>query len=225
MSRPRLTRVVKRDDLDVTIRLTVDDLFRIKGFTAIIPVNTSFKHDHVDGGAVLIQYRDKYYPEVAAFDRQLQASLLNEPTPNIVDIGTAQRKEYPIGTVVRLETPEAPFRSAYLIATAKLNEYNRAIPDRSDLQTGLKAIWSYIALRGRKEPLVIPIVGSGRHRITANRLELLDDIVTSFLAAVERNKFTEQLTIVIHPSAFLRNAYSMDEMEEYIRFRCKFGVD
>lgn len=221
MSRPRLTRTVKLKDKDITLRITVDDMFRRKGAAAIIPTNTLFKHDHLDAGSIQVQYRDKYFSSLSAFDAQLQRQLVNEPHL-VVSFNREQVKEYPIGTVIRLESSANLPRTAYLVATAELNEYGRAKPNRSQLQEGLKSLWSYIACRGRKEPLIIPIMGSGRHRINVNRYELLHDLVQSFMLSVRDNKFTEELTIVIHPESFIRNQYSLDEIEEYLRYVGKF---
>ncbi|GIP34248.1 macro domain-containing protein [Paenibacillus sp. J2TS4] len=222
MSRPRLTRKVRLKDTDVTIKIVVDDLFRRKGSTVIIPVNTFFKHDDIDDKAILMQYRNLFYSNHIEFDSQLKEQLKDEPYTQGVLQGE-QVNSYSPGTVVRLQTTHRRIKAAYLVATAELNEHGRAKPNRSLLQFALHELWNRIAERGRKELLAIPIIGSGRGRINVTRYELIYDIVHSFLQAIKDNKFTEELTIIIHPRAFIQNEYSLDEIEEYLRFVSKFN--
>lgn len=223
MSRPRLTRRVKLKDKDITIKLTVDDMFRRKHATLIIPVNTMFHHHDVEEQAIQIQYRYKFFESTSAFENKLQAQLQNEPYQLVTCHGVEVRK-YPAGTVARIETPDKKIKSAYLVATADLNEYGRAVPDRRLKQMALVALWKFIAERGRKEPLIIPIIGSGRGRINVTRIELIHDIIVTFLEAVKDCKFTEELTIVIYPKAFIQHEYSLDEIEEYLRYVAKYVV-
>jgi len=42
MSRPRLTRRVKLHDKDITLQITVHDIFRVGGGTVIVPSNVLF---------------------------------------------------------------------------------------------------------------------------------------------------------------------------------------
>ncbi|WP_028610709.1 macro domain-containing protein [Paenibacillus harenae] len=223
LSRPRLTRTVRLKDKDVAIHIKVDDIFRQKGCVAIIPANNWFKMDHVSEASVQVQYRDRFFGSEAEFNRLAESRLANEPHVRGSYNGEPV-KEYALGTVIRLEPPSRSIKAAYLVATARLNPFGRAIPSRDDLRNGLIAAWGYIAARGGREPLVIPIMGSGRHRINLNRFELMHDIVQSFVQAVDHNKFTEELTIVIHPDSFIRHQYSLNEMEEYLNYVCKFGA-
>lgn len=221
MSRPRLIRKVRLKDMDVTIKIVVDDLFRRKGSAVIVPVNTYFKLDDIDDKAIVIQYRNVFYSNHIEFDRQLREQLKDEPCTQGVLQGE-QVNSYSPGTVARLQTTHRRIKAAYIVATAELNEHGRAKPDRFLLQLALHELWKRIAERGRKEPLAIPVIGSGRGRINVTRYELIHDITYSFLQAIKDNKFTEELTIVIHPRAFIQNEYSLDEMEEYLRFVSKF---
>jgi len=223
MSRPRLTRTVKLQDKDITLQITVHDVFRVGGGTVIVPSNVLFKHDHLDEGAVQAQLRNQFYENPAAFELVLENALKHEPNEMITLQGNQVRK-YPIGTVTRLDLKSAKVKGVYVVATAELNEYGRAIPNREQFRTALNALWEYISKRGRKEHLIIPVIGSGRNRLNVNRYELIHDIVNTFMLAVESCKFSEKLTIVIHPDAFMRNRYDLEEMEEYLRYVSKFEV-
>lgn len=222
-SRPRLTRTIKIKDRDITLRITVDDMFRKKGVTTIIPVNVCFQHEYIDEKSVQVQYRNRHFAEILEFDRRLQIELDNIPYTEIM-IRSKLVKQYAIGTVVRIETPNHKQKSAYLVATAELNEYGKALPNHDKMIESLDKLWEFIGAKGSKESLILPVVGSGRNRLIANRYELIYDIVKSFLKAVKHNKFTEELTIVIHPDAFLRNKYSLDDIEEFLRYVSKFEV-
>jgi hypothetical protein len=223
MSRPRLTRTVKLQDKDITLQITVNDLFKVGRGTVIVPSNSLFKHDHLDEGAIQVQLRRKFYDDPATFDEQLLNALRQESYEMVIFQGN-EVKKYPIGTVARLELGQGKVRAAYMVATAELNEHGRAIPNRDQLRFALNELWEYIGKRGSKEPLIIPVIGSGRHRLNVNRFELIRDIVQTFFVAIENCKFTEKLTIVIHPDAFLRNRYDLEEMEEYLRYVSKFEV-
>lgn len=221
MSRPRLTRTVKLPDKDITLQITVHDLFQVGGGAVIVPSNCLFKHDHLDEGAILAQLQSKFFNHAAAFDSALEKALKDEPYETIPFQGEQARK-YPLGTVARLGLESAKVKGAYVAATAELNEYGRAVPSREQYRTALHALWAYIGKRGRKEQIIIPVIGSGRNRLNVNRFELIHDIVSTFLQAVEDCKFSERLTIVIHPDAFIRNRYDLEEMEEYLRYVSKF---
>ncbi|KJD42303.1 macro domain-containing protein [Paenibacillus terrae] len=222
LSRPRLTRTVRLKDKDITITIKVDDMFRQKGSVAIIPTNVWFKLDHVPEASSQVQYKKKFFSNEAEFNSQLESQLIDKQ--HVMSMFNNQPiKEFPIGTVIRIETPTKKMKAAYMVVTAKLNSHGRGIPSHDDLKQGLAFVWEYISTSGAREPLVIPIMGSGRHRINVNRFELMHDIVESFLQAIHHNKFTEELTLVIHPDSFLRHEYSLDDMEEYLRYMCKFG--
>ncbi|MGG1659060.1 macro domain-containing protein [Brevibacillus sp. NRS-1366] len=223
MSRPRLTRTVKLPDKDITLRITVHDIFKVGDGAVIIPSNCLFKHDHLDEGAILAQLQSRFYNNSKAFDLALENALKHEPHETVPLQGD-QVMSYPVGTVARLELQSAKVKGAYVVATAELNEHGRAIPNREQFRYALQALWEYIGKRGRKEHLIIPVMGSGRNRLNVNRFELIHDIVNTFMRAVEDCKFSERLTIVIHPDAFMRNRYDLDEMEEYLRYVSKFEV-
>ena len=221
--RPRLSRKVWLKDQDVSINLVVDNMFNRREATVIIPVNTLFLHEHVDDKAIQIQYRNKFFEDIVSFERILQDQLQNEPH-QIITYKNKQIRKYPAGTVVRIETPKQKIKAAYLVATADLNEHGRATPDRILKQKALTSLWDYIAKKGSKESIVIPIIGSGRGRINVTRFELIHDIVNSFLEVIRECKFTEELTIVIDPKAFIRHEYSLDEIEEYLKYVAKYAV-
>ncbi|SDE47341.1 hypothetical protein SAMN02799630_05412 [Paenibacillus sp. UNCCL117] len=223
MSRPRLTRFVRLPERDIELQVTVDDMFRLKNGSWIIPSNCCFKHDHIDRDAIIVQFRDRFFASPADFDLAIAEALRAAPSRQAVVNGQSVRV-YPVGTVAQLPLPGAEGRYAYLVASAELNEHGRGIPQLADLQAALPALWTHIGERGNTRPLIVPILGSGRHRLAHNRLELIALIVRSFLNASRHRKFTGRLIIVIQPGAYLTHTYNLDDIEAYLSCAGKLGL-
>ncbi|WP_159888449.1 macro domain-containing protein [Paenibacillus puerhi] len=224
MSRPRLTRTVRMTEKDMQLQVAVDNLFRLKDASLIIPSNCCFKHDHIDEDAVIAQFRRLFFTSPAQFDQAVDDALRDLPAEHAI-VNGQQVKKYPVGTVVQLPLPGSGGRYAYILASSELNEYGRGVPHINDLQAALSALWNHIGERGNTRPLAIPMLGSGRQRLTQTRLELLALIVQSFLRGSRHRKFTSRLTLVIHPNAYLGNKYNLDDVECYLACADKFNYD
>lgn len=223
MSRPRLTRTVRIGDKEILLQLDINDMFDVKGGSLIIPANCYFKHDHIDEDSIIVQFRNRFFAGPYEFDQALADALRHEPFQEAV-LNGSRVKKYPIGTVAMLPLPGQGGRIAYLLASADLNEHGRGIADIGHLRTALESLWKQIGLRGNTKPLVIPVMGSGRQRLVNNRLELIGYIVRSFLSGIEERKFTDRLTIVIHPGTYVKYKYNLDDMESYLSCAGKFGL-
>ncbi|WP_248928817.1 macro domain-containing protein [Paenibacillus hamazuiensis] len=222
LCRPRLTKSAPLNGKEIQIEVTVNDMFQLKNGSFIIPVNCFFRHDHLESGTILAQFRDKYFSGPAHFDSALEEALRQEAYEPVT-VGGRQWKKYPIGTVARLRFSTGGFRTAYLLATADLNEYGKAVSDPAHLNEALSALWQYIGNRGETEPLIIPVMGSGRHRLTQPRFSLISEILQSFIQSVSRRKFTEKLTVVIYPRAYMEHKYNLEEMDQYLQYLTKFS--
>lgn len=222
LSRPRLTRSVVIPEKDMLLQITVDNLFRFQDYSLIIPSNSCFKHDHIDEGAVIVQFRNRFFSSPAQFDQALAQALRNVASEQVM-IDGRQVGKYPIGTVAMINLPGASGRFAYVVASCDLNEHGRGVPRLDDLKAALPALWNHIGEQGTTIPLIMPVPGSGRQRLTSNRVELIAMIVRSFLQGSRQRKCTNRLTIAIHPTAYLNNHYNLDDIDSYISFAAKYA--
>ncbi|MCY8784176.1 macro domain-containing protein [Bacillus spizizenii] len=222
ISRPRLLRTVSLEDKDITMQIVVNNIFNLKKESLIIPSNSSFQHNHIDEDAVIVQFRNRFFSNSAQFDEAIANALKNIPKERFVLNGKTVNK-YPIGTVAQIPIPGFDGRTAYVLASADLNEFGRGDPNIDDLRTALFSLWNYIGEQGNTKPLAIPIIGSGRHRLTQNRYELIAQIVSTFLIAIQQRKFTSRLTLTILPRAYLENKYNIDDIENYIACSDRFS--
>lgn len=224
MCRPRLTkRALSKNK--VLIEVKVDDIFKLKAGALIIPINSELKLNG-DEKALPARLREQFFSSTKAFEGELQRAFTQECCAAIEKQGEHEPHPlYPIGSAVRLPLKAKRVTGAYMLVTANLNKSGRAIPDYELYQRALKELWVYIGQHGRVENLIIPIMGSGRNRLTKNRFDLIKEIIDSFLQAIQERKFTEKLTIVIYPEAFMRNEMNLNEIAEYLKYRTKFDSD
>ncbi|WP_341417149.1 macro domain-containing protein [Paenibacillus filicis] len=223
MSRPRLTRTILLPEKDIQLQVTVDDMFRLDDASLIIPSNCCFTHDHIDGDAIITQFRSRFFSTAAQLDQAIAEALRSVPAEDRV-LNGRQVNQYPIGTVAQIPLPGPVGRFAYLVASAELNEHGRGIPQLGDLKSALNSLWTHIGERGNTRPLAVPVLGSGRQRLTPNRLQLIALIMQSFLSSSQHRKFTGRLTVVIHPRAYLSHSYNLDEVETYMKCLVKFNI-
>lgn len=220
MSRPRLRRTVLLPGYEVELEIDVNDLYARHDGAWIIPCNSCFLHSHIDEQAIVVQFRNRFFPNSADFDQVLTQALKKLPY-ELETVNGVQVKKYPIGTVIQVKL-HGTRQTAYLLATSELNTQGRGDPNLNHLEDSLKSLWSYIAQNGNTEPIMIPLIGSGRHRLVVSRYVIIGMIVKSFLAGLANRKFTKRLTIVMQPKAFIQNQYKLDEIESYFLSAGKF---
>jgi len=220
MSRPLLRRKVLLPDHEVLLEIDVNNLYARKDGSWIIPCNCCFLHSHIDEQAIIVQLRNRFFSSPSEFDQVLAQKLQNIPYELDTVMGN-QVKKYPIGTVVQIQL-HGIGQTVYLLATSELNPQGKGDPNLKHLEDSLRSLWTYIAEHGNTEPIIIPVLGSGRHRLVISRYVIIGMIVKSFIAGLVQRKFTKRLTIVMQPKAFLDNQYNLDEIESYFSSAGKF---
>ncbi|PYI53520.1 macro domain-containing protein [Paenibacillus flagellatus] len=216
-SRPRLAMTERVAGKDATIEIRVGDCFELDG-ALVIGSNADFRSAGIDRASLQAQFADRYCDSSERLGTMLEGALAGEPHSWRTTAG-GRVKTYDIGTVARLD---AGGRVAYFTAIAELNEYGKAHSSPGHIEAALAKLWSYLAHRGGMGPLVVPVLGSGLSRVGVTRLELIQTIVRSFLAACEARKFTEKLTIVIHPRDFRDHEIDWEELRFFLRYACKY---
>ncbi|MEK7730134.1 MAG: macro domain-containing protein, partial [candidate division KSB1 bacterium] len=105
-------------------------------------------------------------------------------------------------------------------AIADMNEHGVASGSFNDLKESLAKLWVYIGRRGLKEPLVMPVLGTGFSRLPQTREEVIREIIKSFVAACSEMTFADKLTIVITPQDMAKHHISLDELGSFLRHVC-----
>lgn len=220
--RPKLSFACKLKDRDVTIEIAIGDLFSFEG-GLIIGTNTTFdthvSTEQISEKSVQGQFTKKYYRDFSSLDEELNARLagLEHVTLDGHRIGKANR--YPIGTAVRLK-PKG--RMGYFLAICDVNEHGVASGSFEGLKQALGQLWLFVGTRGQKEPLVMPVLGSGYTRLRQPRQIITQEIIKSFIAACSERTFCERLTIVLDDKDVLKNEVDLEALGRYLQHVCTY---
>jgi hypothetical protein len=198
--RPISKIIYKHSSQDLQIEVRIGDLFSIKG-QKVISTNTTFDTDIANGiiaaNSLQGQFTNKYYPQqTQVLDQKLDQDLANIPSSNYPKI-KGKDKKYPMGTTVRIDIASEIF---YLLAMSDLNYNNTAQTTLENVLSSTEELWNFIIAKGENEPIILPLIGTGRGRITTNRKRLIARIAQTFIKASEQSIFSSKLIIVIHPT-------------------------
>ena len=221
-SKPRLSVWGKLNGRDISIRIVVGDLFLLPG-AIVIGSNTTFdtriSNSLISERSVQGIFTKKYYDD----DRQIQAELVDAlkhvSSARLSGKRAGNAMRYEIGSCAALH-PKG--RTAYFLAIADVNEHGVCSTKFEDLKECLAKLWVFIGSRGAKEPIVMPILGTGFGRIPQTRTEVVHEIIQSFVAACSEKTFCEDLTIVISPADIVKYSISLNELEAFLHHECKY---
>ncbi len=212
---PKISKYYKFKDTDVELGFAIQDLFKING-DKVIPSNTNFEmktekdSGAMDSNSLQGQMRHKYYSDdIQRLKDDVSKALKEE---NILNPE--------IGSIIKI-TPKN--ETIYLIALTELNDKG-VVKNSSftNVEKCLMKLWQYIGEKGNYNHIVIPLIGSGRARINKNRLDIAKEIVRSFVPSIIEKKFCEKLTICIFPSDYKKHKIDIEELREFIEYKCKF---
>lgn len=198
--RPISRITYKHSSQDLKIEVRIGDLFSVDG-QKVISTNTTFDTDIANGviaaNSLQGQFTNKYYPQqIQVLDQKLDQDLASIPSTPYQKV-KGKEKKYPMGTTVRIDIASEIF---YLLAMSDLNYNNTAQTTLENVLTSTEELWNFIISKGENEPIVLPLIGTGRGRIATNRKRLIARIAQSFTKASEQNIFCNKLIIVIHPN-------------------------
>ena len=222
LSRPRLRVTGRLSDRDVKIEVVADDIFRLPG-ALVVGTNTTFETNStvIDKRSVQGQFTDTYYSDIRQLDRDIEAALEGiEPEGAVAspDAGRKQAK-YALGQVA-LVSPKG--RHAYLVAVADLNEHGNAVGTFDGVEKALTNLWNFVAERGPREDVIVPVLGTGFSRLPAKRDEVVRAIIDSFMAACHGKVFCEKLTVVVWLSDLAKQDLDLEEVGEYLQHVCRY---
>lgn len=209
-------------DVDIPISVSIGNLLNEQG-DYVVSCNTTFDttyrafvaHESLQG-----QVQDKYYPDVRTLDSCMDVELKSYKGMDVKD-GRKNSKlvQYDPGTVVKTNVHDG--RNVYWVALANSSQGGAASCTMYDLQRCLQGLWDYIAEKGNKTKLVMPILGSGRSGLNESRMTILKEILFSFIAYSRNRKIVEELKICICPDDVLKHDIDMHEIEAYLCYNCR----
>mgnify|MGYP005819329207 CR=1 FL=1 len=201
---------------DLTFEVVIDDLFKMPG-EIIISSNSTFDTDIASGliapnslqGQFALQI---FNGQTAEIDRQIDLSLAKEPFI-MNDARPGKKKEYPIGTVARVQANAQVF---YLFAMSHMDPSGNAYSTPRILDEALEGLWKGLVAKGERGDIVMPLVGSGRGRVTIPRQKIAEKIAQSFADASQEAVFSNKLTIVIRPEDAARFSINLFQIRDFL---------
>jgi len=214
----------KFKNLDSSIEIEINDFFNIDG-NKIIPMNSSFdtnlKRIIESPNSIQYYFQNNYYPDLTCFDNFIEKSIVEN---NIQEIDNNTNKEgkskiYSIGTVVPVKDNNKKY-NFYLLAHSNVNN-DGTIESKTDyIDESLLKLWDYLSEQGTYNNYVIPLIGTGRCRLTVTRNEVIKKIIETFIVGVSSKKFTEKLIICIHPDDLKK--IDLENILEFLDYKTKF---
>ena len=223
-SRPVRAVSCREATTDLRIDIKIGDIFEEEG-VLIVGTNTTFDTRTDDGTispkSIQGQYTTRFFTAgVQDLDRQINETL---QTIDVVEERTTKekpfgkRKVYPLGTVVPIHAGE---RKAYFYAMAHFNATKRAQVRTTEFLDALPRLWNGIREHAGVEDLLCPLLGTRHGRVPAKRLELLGEIVRSFLAANREAKVADNLTVIITPEDQTQWQIDMEDIGRWLEYEC-----
>lgn len=202
---------------DLTFEVMVGDIFNVPG-EIVISSNSTFDTDMASGlistnslqGQLALQV---FNGQTAEIDRQIESSLANDPF-DINESRPGKKKEYPIGTVARVD---AGGRRFYLLAMSHMQSTGNAYSNLRILDEALEGLWKNMRAKGELGDIVVPLLGTGRGRIAIPRMKIIERIAQSFSDASQEATFSNKVTIVARPEDASNFSLNLFQVRDYLR--------
>lgn len=201
---------------DFAVEVLIGDLFKIQG-EVIISTNSTFDTD-MSAGLIAVtslqgQLATNYFNgQTTEIDRQIEASLSREQF-FINDKRPGKKKEYPIGTVARVQTHNKNF---YLVAMSHMEENGNALSDLKMIDEALEKLWVNLASKAQVDDIVMPLMGTGRGRVAYPRKKMIERIAQSFTDACNQRAFSNKLIIVVRPEDASKFSLNLFQVRDYL---------
>lgn len=210
----------KRPNMTVTV--TVGDLFAQRNAHLVIGFNDVFDTDAKDGTIISpTSVQGQFLKRVYNDDLDRLNSDLTAALRAVRPVATERRaskpkgklRRYPIGTVAVLGDPDRRF---FCVAYSKMQNNLIAKSTVNNLWKSLDFIWDAVFLQGQRGTVALPIVGSDLARINClDRESLLRMILLSFVARSREEPLCRELMVVIYPPDYAR--INMLEVSAFLR--------
>lgn len=193
---------------DYCIEVRIGDIFDASG-AVMISTNSNFEADVASGRIAPSSLQGQF---TARYFTGNQNSLIYEIEEQLRLIGG--NKPFPMGTTIPITTHGKTF---YFTAMATLNENGNASSTLAIVKDSLDGLWVHVRNAGELQELVVPLVGTGRGRLSLPRKKMIELIAESFVSASLEVKFTDKLVICIRPEDAQRFQVNLYDVKDHLR--------
>lgn len=206
--RPTKSILVTFPNNDLNIEVRVGDLFDCIG-AVVISSNTVFEADvagkKISPNSLQGQFTARYYTGnqidlIEAISNELEQVEGNAP--------------YPLGTVIPITTHGKTF---YFCAMAEMNDSGNASSTIRGIEQSLSGLWKHVREAGELQELSIPLMGTGRGRLTTPRRKIIEMLAESYLSASQEGSFANKLVIVIHPDDAKKFQINLWDVKDHLK--------
>lgn len=227
LSRPKKMFRSRLNNRDVTIEIRIADAFEVPG-DLVIPTNTTFDTD-LDGRipkahSIQGEFTRQYYDSVVHhLDLDINAALAKENYgyEEPPEKKRGKKRRYPIGTVIQLEKSRRLF---YLVTNTHINNDGVASTTIESLKESLAKLWYYISEKGSKGDIVIPLLGTGKARLSDTREGIFLEIIRSFIASCSSGNYCDKLIVAIYPPDVIKHRIDLNYLRDFLEYSCKYAA-
>lgn len=226
LSRPKTVFGYQLRNRDVTIEIRIADAFEVLG-DLVVPINTTFDTD-LDGripnaNSIQGELTRRYYDsEVSHLNLDIDKELTKEDYhyEEPPEKTRGKKRRYPIGTVIQLKKRERLF---YLVANTHINNDGVANTTIENLREALAELWYYISEKGSKGDIVIPLLGTGKARLSEKREDIFLEIIRSFIASCSSGTYCDKLIVAIYPPDVAKHRIDLNYLRDFLEYSCKYA--
>ena len=215
---------------DTTISLKLSNILNLQDSAIIIPTNTTFDtimvDDFISPKSIQGQFQKRYYrSDFTRLDKQLKETL-DKYYPNeytvLQDRTNSNINRYSIGTVAKITENGQHF---YFHAVAYINKFGKTENvSMQNLNEALNCLWDYYAVNGHNEPIVIPVIGTGRGGLFDGTLEdVIHETVLSFATKSQEKFISKAMTVCIYPPSLSKANTTWKNLCEFLNWTCRFS--
>ncbi|WP_280508092.1 macro domain-containing protein [Nocardia flavorosea] len=204
---------------NTTIRLVVGDIFDQRDAHILIGMASTFDTDVYSGiiarNSLQGQFLERNYAgSIANLDDAIDRALAASGAVSIGTVNKPGKQDvYPIGTVATISVPDG--KRYFCVAYTDFDVHNIAHGTVQGMLDSLNSLWDECDRVGNGRAICVPLIGQGMARIPEMSSELsLRITVLSYLLRSKRQRFSEELRIVVHPSAADR--IDMQEFQAFL---------
>ena len=224
--RPKTVFSYQLKNRDITIETRISDAFEVPG-ALVVPTNTTFDTDldgkipkahSIQGGFTRLYYDS----EVHHLDLDIEAALAKEDYhyEEPPEKKKGKKRRYPIGTVIQVKKGGRLF---YLVANTHINNDGVANTTIENLRDSLAELWYYISEKGPKGDIVIPLLGTGKGRLSDKREDIFLEIIRSFIALCSSGTYCDKLVVAIYPPDVTNHKIDLNYLQEFLAYSCKYA--
>ena len=216
-TRRPLSRVsYKIPQKDFVVEVLIGDLFKIPG-EVVISTSSTFDTDMASGliaaSSLQGQLATNYFNgQTTEIDRQIEVSLEREQF-TINEKRPGKKREYPIGTVARVSAHSKNF---YHVAMSHMEENKNAQSNLKMIDEALEKLWVNLASKAELGDIVMPLMGTGRGRVSYPRKKMIERIAQSFTDAASERAFSNKLIIVVRPEDASKFSLNLFQVRDYL---------